>query len=91
MLQMPPQSNFPGTGSKGNGIASNIKSQGDWIRNIVNTDGCTGCHQMGDKARREIPQSILTQYPVTKAAWDHRIQSRPGGRLHELRIHGGWP
>ena len=58
-LQVPPKSDFPGTGPSGNGISSSIKSQGQWIREIVNTDGCTGCHQMGDKATREIPESIL--------------------------------
>src|SRR5262245_56823344 len=37
LLQVPPKSDFPGTGDKGNGISPNIKSQGEWIRNIVNT------------------------------------------------------
>src|SRR5581483_6427159 len=58
LMQMPPKSDFPGTGPSGNGISSNIKSQGQWIREVVNTDGCTGCHQMGDKATREIPDMI---------------------------------
>src|SRR3954454_5250579 len=40
LMQMPPKSDFPGTGPTGNGIASNIRSQGEWIRQIVNTDGC---------------------------------------------------
>ena len=31
-MQMPPKSDFPGTGPQGNGISPNIKSQGDWIR-----------------------------------------------------------
>src|SRR5213593_4499184 len=44
LLQIPPKSDFPGTGARGNGISENIKSQGQWIRDIVNTDGCTGCH-----------------------------------------------
>jgi hypothetical protein len=61
LLQVPPKSDFPGTGPSGNGIATTVKSQGQWIRDIVNTDGCTGCHQMGDKATREIPKSILSQ------------------------------
>src|SRR5216117_2910670 len=61
LLQLPPKSDFPGTGDKGNGISPNIKSQGEWIRNIVNTDGCTGCHQMGGPATRAIPASILGQ------------------------------
>src|SRR3989454_3906524 len=49
LLQIPPKSEFPGTGPKGNGIANTIRSQGEFIRNIINTDGCTGCHQMGNK------------------------------------------
>src|ERR1700680_1292715 len=79
LLQMPPKSDFPGTGPTGNGIAPAMRSQGEWIRNIVNTDGCTGCHQMGDKATREIPKSILSQYKDTKTAWDHRIQAGQAG------------
>ena len=56
LLQVPPASAFPGTGPTGNGIAPSMRSQGEWIRNIVSTDGCTGCHQMGNKATREIPK-----------------------------------
>ena len=70
---------FPGTGDKGNGISENIKSQGEWIRSIVNTDGCTGCHQIGGPATREIPPSILSQFEDSKKAWDRRIQSGQAG------------
>ena len=49
LLQVPPPTDFPGTGPQGNGIAPNIKSQGEWIRQVVNTDGCSGCHQLGRK------------------------------------------
>jgi hypothetical protein len=79
LLQVPPKSDFPGTGPSGNGIAPSIKSQGQWISSIVNTDGCTGCHQMGDKATREIPQSILTKTANSKAAWDLRIKAGQAG------------
>jgi hypothetical protein len=79
LLQVPPKSDFPGTGPAGNGIASTVRSQGEWIRQIVNTDGCTGCHQMGDKATREIPKSILSQSADTKAAWDLRIKAGQAG------------
>src|SRR5215469_2437912 len=79
LLQVPPKSDFPGTGPSGNGISPNVHSQGEWIRNIVNTDGCTGCHQMGDKATREIPQSILSKVPDSKAAWDLRIRAGQAG------------
>ena len=48
---------FPGHRARsGNGIAPTVRSQGEWIRNVVNTDGCTGCHQMGGAATRTIPQ-----------------------------------
>ncbi|PYR78058.1 MAG: hypothetical protein DMF87_14930 [Acidobacteria bacterium] len=79
LLQLPPKSDFPGTGDKGNGISPNIKSQGEWIRNVVNTDGCTGCHQLGGPATRTIPASILGQFEDTKMAWDRRIQSGQAG------------
>jgi hypothetical protein len=79
LLQVPPKSDFPGTGPSGNGIAANIKSQGQWIREIVNTDGCTGCHQMGDQPTREIPKSILSKTPDSQAAWDLRIKAGQAG------------
>ena len=79
LLQVPSKSDFPGTGPTGNGIAPSVKSQGQWISNIVNTDGCTGCHQMGDKATREIPQSILSKTANSTAAWDLRIKAGQAG------------
>src|SRR3989440_464480 len=79
LLQLPPKSDFPGTGPSGNGISPTMHSQGEWIRNIVNTDGCTGCHQMGDKATREIPQSILSQVKNSKDAWDLRVKAGQAG------------
>jgi hypothetical protein len=79
LLHVPPKTDFPGTGPSGNGISPNIKSQGEWIRNIVNTDGCTGCHQMGNKATREIPKTLGT-FPNSAAAWERRVQSGQAGR-----------
>ena len=55
-----------------------MKSQGEWVRNIVSTDGCTGCHQLGNKATREIPKS-LGVFDSGSAAWDRRIQSGQAG------------
>jgi hypothetical protein len=78
LLQVPPKSDFPGTGPQGNGISPTVKSQGDWIRMVVNTDGCTGCHQLGGKATREIPRA-LGAFETTEAAWDRRIQSGQAG------------
>src|ERR1700730_557278 len=79
LLQVPPKTDFPGTGASGNGIATSVRSQGEWIRNIINTDVCTGCHQMGDKATRDIPKSILSQTADSKVAWDHRIKAGQAG------------
>ena len=84
LLQVPPASDFPGTGPNGNGISPNIRSQGEWIRNIVNTDGCTGCHQMGGKATREIPEA-LGKFPNSSAAWERRVQSGQAGARHGSR------
>jgi hypothetical protein len=78
LMQVPPVSDFPGT-DEGNGISSRIHSQGEWIRQVVNTDGCTGCHQMGGLATRTIPKSILAAAPNSKAAWDQRIQAGQAG------------
>ena len=75
---MPPKSDFPGTGPTGNGIAPTVRSQGEWIRNVVNTDGCTGCHQMGNKATREIPKALGT-FENSAAAWERRLQSGQAG------------
>jgi hypothetical protein len=78
LLRVPPKSDFPGTGDNGNGISPNVRSQGEWIRNIVNTDGCTGCHQMGNRATREIPENLGT-FANSIAAWDRRVQSGQAG------------
>jgi hypothetical protein len=77
LMEMPAKSEFPGTGDSGNGISPNIKSQGDWIRN-VKSGGCTACHALGTKATREIP-TALGPFPTTVAAWDRRVKSGQAG------------
>jgi len=77
LLHIPPKSDFPGTGTTGNGISDNIKEQGQWVE-MVKTDGCESCHQLGDKATREIPAS-LGAFDTSAAAWDRRIQSAQVG------------
>jgi hypothetical protein len=41
--------------------------------------GCLNCHQLGNKATREIPQSIRSQADSTLDAWDRRTQMGPSG------------
>src|ERR1043166_3358564 len=85
LLRVPPVSDFPGTGPNGNGISPMIHSQGEWIRQVVNTDGCTGCHQMGNKATREIPKN-LGAFDSAIDAWDRRIQSGQAGGAMSARL-----
>jgi hypothetical protein len=77
LIHVPPQSDFPGTGTNGNGISENIKSQGQWVRQLK-TDGCVTCHQLGNKATREIPDDF-TKLPGSTVAWLRRVQSGQAG------------
>ncbi len=40
----------------------------------------TACHQMGDKATREIPAALGT-FPSSVDAWDHRVKVGPVGAM----------
>ncbi|HWH77489.1 MAG TPA: carboxypeptidase-like regulatory domain-containing protein, partial [Candidatus Binatus sp.] len=73
MLKVPDKSLFPGTGEKGNGMAENIKSQGQWLDG-VKTNGCITCHQLGNKATRTIPKE-LGEFKSSTDAWSRRIVS----------------
>src|SRR5262247_2830090 len=77
LIQVPGKSEFPGTGDKGNGISENMKSQAQWVRQLK-TDGCVTCHQLGNKATREIPEA-LGSFANSVAAWDRRIKSGQAG------------
>jgi hypothetical protein len=80
LMRMPDKSEFPGTGGEGNGIAPTIRSQAEWLRN-VKSGGCLACHQLGNKATREIPPALGT-FSTSMAAWDRRIQSgQAGGQM----------
>ena len=77
MLKIPGESQFPGTGPDGNGMPVGAKTQGQWV-NMVNTNGCVGCHQLGDFATRTIPPD-LGHFDTSIEAWARRIQSGPAG------------
>src|SRR5262245_38023951 len=51
MVKLPANTLFPGTGPAGNGMSQLMSDKGMWFRNMK-TDGCVGCHQLGDKATR---------------------------------------
>jgi hypothetical protein len=77
LLEVPAKSEFPGTGPAGNGIAPTIGSQAEWLRN-VKSGGCWACHQLGNKAMREIPKA-LGPFDSSLAAWERRILSGQAG------------
>jgi hypothetical protein len=85
MIRVPDRSQFPGTGADGNGIPVNFKAQDQWL-NMVKTNGCGNCHQLGNYATRNIPDS-LGHFDSSMEAWARRIQSGPAGRDHGA-LHG---
>ena len=77
LLHVPGKDEFPGTGPDGNGISENMKSQAQWLR-LMKTDSCWACHQLGNKATREIPKNLGT-FESSAAAWGRRILSGQAG------------
>ena len=73
MLNIPDKSMFPGTGPNGNGMTTGMKSQLQWL-DQVKTNGCYGCHQLGNKATRVIPKELGT-FKTSVEAWERRVQS----------------
>jgi hypothetical protein len=75
MLDIPSNSMFPGTGtgSNGNGIATGMKTQQQFLDQIK-TNGCYTCHQLGNKATRTISPTLGT-FKNSVEAWERRIQS----------------
>jgi hypothetical protein len=77
LMRVPDKSEFHGTGPAGSGISPNIKSQAQWLRNLK-SGGCWACHQMGNKATREIPPA-LGAFASSEAAWQRRVLSGQAG------------
>src|SRR5215831_2775823 len=80
LLKVPDKNQFPGTGPQGNGFSPNMKSQAQLIE-LLKTDSCWSCHQLGTKATREIPQMFRgLDSPVKQ--WERRVQSgQAGGQM----------
>ena len=98
MLRVPDKSEFPGTGPEGNGIPTAMKTQAQWL-DVVKTNGCYTCHQLGNRATRTIPRE-LGDFATSEDAWQRRIQSGQAmiqmttnlGRLgpRGLRVFAEW-
>ena len=87
LMQIPAKSEFPGTGPTGNGIATSMASQGQWLRSLK-SGGCTACHQLGTKGTREIPKALGT-FDSSVAAWERRLQSGQAGS-QMINALNGW-
>jgi hypothetical protein len=87
LLRVPDKSEFPGAAA--NGISPKISSQAEWLRTLK-SGGCWACHQMGNKATREIP-AALGSFESSAAAWQRRILSGQAGgnMLSGVNILGG--
>ncbi len=75
MLKIPGHDAFP---------LGNAKDKGQWLE-VVKTDGCVTCHQLGNKATREIPEG-LGAFESSVAAWERRILSGQAGLNMANRI-----
>jgi len=77
LMRVPDESNFPGTGSGGNGISPQIKNQAQLLRHLK-SGTCLACHQLGSKGTREFHESMGT-FESSVAAWERRLQSGQAG------------
>ena len=85
LLEVPPASDFPGTGPRGNGIGTAMKTQADWIDRLK--DGCQLCHQLGNYATREMPMLDLETFDSTADAWNYRLQAGGAGPAMAAEIN----
>jgi hypothetical protein len=77
MLKVPEKSEFPGTGPSGNGISTNLKTQGEWLH-LIKTDSCESCHQLGNQYTRTIP-ALFSNLDSPAQQWQRRVQSGQAG------------
>jgi hypothetical protein len=86
LLELPDREDFPGTGPEGNGISPDIRHYEDWVRRIGN-GSCLACHQLGNRATREIPE-LFSADRSSVEAWHRRVQAGQAGS-GMLRILAG--
>ena len=85
LLEVPPASDFPGTGPRGNGIGVAMRTQADWVDRLK--DGCQLCHQLGNQATREMPMLDLDDFDSTTDAWEYRLRAGGAGPAMAVEIN----
>ena len=99
LLEVPAESEFPGTGPMGNGLSTEIDSQADYLRTIK-SGTCTACHSLGTPGTRRIPAE-LGSFHSSEEAWERRLRSGQAGgsmigtlnrlgRERTLRMFADW-
>jgi hypothetical protein len=73
MLRMPAPEQF-GT----EGMPKNMK-QADWV-NAMKSNGCIGCHQLGQLSTRTIP-AAFGKFESSEQAWIRRVQAGQSGQM----------
>ena len=84
LLEVPPASEFPGTGVDGNGIGENVTSQALFVDRLK--DGCQLCHQMGNKVTREVANP--NDFDSTRHAWEQRVLKGNGSMAGPIAVFG---
>ena len=69
MLKIPDKSAFTSGGLP----LGHVRSQAEWL-NLVKTNGCVTCHQLGNRATRTIPETFA-HLATSREAWSARILS----------------
>ncbi len=83
LMELPPASEFPGTGPTGNGISPTVRSQAAWIDNLK--QGCQLCHQLGNQITRETTH-IQGRFASTEEAWAHRMNFGQRGPRMSMQL-----
>ena len=84
MLKIPAADQF---GSHA-GIAKNV-TQTRWL-DAMKSNGCIGCHQLGQQSTRTIPAEFGT-FPSSADAWRRRVQSGQSGQMMLGQLTGLGP
>jgi hypothetical protein len=73
MIKIPPKSEFPGTGDKGNHIPEVMKTQAYWLDTVKNS--CQSCHALGSRGVRQMPKEFISEFKDPVDQWTRRLQS----------------